>query len=59
MLLRIEKNGLILIKNVKNNIVLANQKKVASKIGVIIDEEEIISANYYVKSLRIKTPSIL
>lgn len=54
-----KKNGLILIQNVKNNIVLANQKKVASKLGVVIDEEEIISAESYVKSLRIKTPSIL
>ncbi|NLJ05588.1 MAG: sugar ABC transporter ATP-binding protein, partial [Exilispira sp.] len=54
-----KKNGLILIQNVKDNIVLANQKKVATKIGVVIDEEEIISAESYVKSLRIKTPSIL
>lgn len=54
-----KKNGLILIQNVKNNIVLANQKKVATKIGVVIDEEEIIAADEYVKSLRIKTPSIL
>ncbi|HQQ19694.1 MAG TPA: ATP-binding cassette domain-containing protein, partial [Exilispira sp.] len=51
--------GLILIQSVKNNIVLANQKKVSNGLGVVVDEEEIIAAEKYVKSLSIKTPSIM
>ncbi|MEJ5272622.1 MAG: sugar ABC transporter ATP-binding protein [Spirochaetota bacterium] len=54
-----KKNGLILVQNVKNNIVITNQKRVSNKIGIVIDEEEILAADTYVKSLKIKTPSIL
>lgn len=54
-----KKNGLILIQTVKNNIVMANQKAVANGFGIVIDEEEIVQADKYVKALRIKTPNLL
>ncbi|HPD79451.1 MAG TPA: sugar ABC transporter ATP-binding protein [Spirochaetia bacterium] len=53
-----KKNGLILIQSIKDNILLANLKKISSTIGIIKSEEEIVQANEYVKSLTIKTPSI-
>ncbi len=53
-----KKNGLILIQSIKENILIANIKKVASRLGVLRSEKEIMEANGYVKSLTIKTPSI-
>ncbi len=53
-----KKNGLILIQTIKDNILLANLKKICTAVGIIKAEEEIVQANEYVKSLTIKTPGI-
>jgi putative multiple sugar transport system ATP-binding protein len=50
-------DGLILIDDIKQNITLANLKKLA-KNGVIDENEEIKVANSYKDSLKIKAPSI-
>lgn len=49
--------GLILMQDVRQNISLANLKKL-SKRGVINENEEINVARYYKNTLNIKTPSI-
>lgn len=48
---------LVLIMDVKENISLASLDKI-SKLNTINDNEEIKIANEYVKSMKIKTPSI-
>jgi len=50
-------NGLILIQDVKNNITIANLKRIL-KFGVIDANAEIKDAREYRVSLAIKTPSI-
>ncbi len=50
-------NGLILSQNIMNNISISNLKELEKNL-VIDTNAEIKIANYYSKSLRIKTPSI-
>lgn len=50
-------DGLILGQDVKQNITIANLKRLA-KMGVINQNEEIIDSENYRKQLNIKTPSI-
>ena len=50
-------NGLILIQDVKQNITLANLRKIANH-GVVNDNQEVNIANDYKSNLDIKTPSI-
>jgi len=50
-------NGLILIQDVKQNITIANLKKIASR-SVVNDNSEVKVANEYKDSLNIKTPSV-
>jgi len=50
-------NGLILIQDVKQNISIANLKKIASR-SVVNDNSEVKVANEYKDSLNIKTPSV-
>lgn len=50
-------NGLILEQDIKQNITLANLKKI-SDAAVVNKQEEIKIAEHYKKSLNIKTPSI-
>ncbi|QAT48424.1 sugar ABC transporter ATP-binding protein [Caproiciproducens sp. NJN-50] len=50
-------NGLILIQDIKQNIVMSNLKKICRK-GIINENEEVISANGYMKSINIKAPSV-
>lgn len=49
--------GLVLLMDVKQNISLASLEKI-SKLNTINDNEEIKTANNYVKAMNIKTPSI-
>jgi putative multiple sugar transport system ATP-binding protein len=49
--------GLILIQSVKTNISLSSLNKL-SKWGIVNSQEEILAAEKYRESLRIKTPSI-
>lgn len=51
-------NGLVLIQDVKQNITLANLKRVSSKGGVVDDNMEIKYAGEYVTALNIKTPGL-
>lgn len=50
-------DGLILIQDIKQNISLANLKKLAN-FGVINENEEVKVANDYKRSMNIKTPSV-
>ncbi len=50
-------NGLILIQDVKQNITLANLRKIAKR-GVVNANAEIKVANEYKSSLNIKTPTV-
>jgi putative multiple sugar transport system ATP-binding protein len=50
-------DGLILIQDVKQNISLANLKKVSSQ-GILDDNSEVKVANEYKNALNIKTPSV-
>lgn len=50
-------NGLILIQDIKQNIVMSNLKKICKK-GIINENEEVISANGYMNSINIKAPSV-
>ena len=50
-------NGLVLMMDVKENISLASMNRISRK-GVLNENEEIKTANDYVKALSIKTPSI-
>ena len=50
-------NGLILISDIKTNITIANLKALA-KQGIVNENEEVKTANYYKGSLDIKAPSI-
>ncbi|MCA9943309.1 MAG: ATP-binding cassette domain-containing protein [Anaerolineales bacterium] len=52
-----KRNGLILIQDVRQNVTLANLRKIARR-GVVNENEEIQIANEYKESLNIKTPSI-
>ena len=52
-----KREGLILIQDVKNNISLANLKKL-SKQGIVDENQEITVATHYKEALTIKTPSI-
>jgi putative multiple sugar transport system ATP-binding protein len=52
-----KRNGLILIQDVKQNVTLANLRKLASR-GVVDQNAEIKVANEYKSSLNIKTPTI-
>jgi D-xylose transport system ATP-binding protein len=52
-----KKSGLVLMMDVKENITLASLKKISGLMG-INDNEEIRVSNYYVDTLKIKTPSI-
>jgi putative multiple sugar transport system ATP-binding protein len=52
-----KREGLILIQDVKNNISLANLKKL-SRHGIVDENEEINIARHYKDALTIKTPSI-
>ena len=49
--------GLILIQDVKTNISISSLKKL-SKMGIVSSHEEILAAEKYKDTLRIKTPSI-
>jgi putative multiple sugar transport system ATP-binding protein len=49
--------GLVLIQDVKTNISSSSLKKL-SKAGIVNSQEEIVAAEKYRQSLRIKTPSI-
>ncbi len=49
--------GLILIQDVKTNISLSSLNKL-SRMGIVSSQEEILAAEKYRESLRIKTPSI-
>ncbi len=52
-----KRNGLVLIQDVKENIISANLKKLISKLA--INENEAVNVgNYYKDNLNIKTPSI-
>ena len=50
-------NGLILIDDIKQNITIANLKSL-TKNGIVNNNEEVKSANYYKSSLNIKAPSV-
>ena len=50
-------NGLILIDDIKQNITIANLK-LLTKNGIVNNNEEVKSANYYKSSLNIKAPSV-
>ena len=50
-------NGLILIDDIKQNISIANLKELAQQ-GILNENEEVKSANYYKSSLNIKAPSV-
>lgn len=50
-------NGLILISDIKRNITIADLKAL-SKNGMLNENEEVMTANYYKDSLDIKAPSI-
>ncbi|MDV3425892.1 MAG: sugar ABC transporter ATP-binding protein, partial [Bacillota bacterium] len=50
-------NGLILIKDIKENITMANLKRIC-KYGVINENEEVSVANDYMESINIKASSI-
>lgn len=50
-------NGLILISDIKRNITIANLKALSQK-GILNENEEVRTANYYKDSLDIKAPSI-
>ena len=50
-------NGLILISDIKTNITIANLKALA-KQGIVNENEEVKTANYYKGSLDIKAPVI-
>lgn len=50
--------GLILMDDIKQNITLANLKKIAKK-QVVNDYEEFVEAESYRKKLNIKTPSVM
>ncbi len=52
------KDGLLLEKSVKDNVVLCNLKKCSNKIGWMISKKEVSSAKNQVKNLDLKTPSI-
>jgi len=49
--------GLVLIQDIKTNISASSLKKLSS-LGIVNDHEEIVAAEKYRDSLRIKTPSI-
>ncbi|MGH4117520.1 ATP-binding cassette domain-containing protein [Clostridium sp.] len=51
-------NGLILMDEIRQNITLANLKKLSNNKGVINKNEEINEANYYKSSLNIRAYSI-
>jgi len=50
-------NGLVLIKDIKENITMANLKAICSN-GIINQNEEVRVANGYLKSINIKAPSV-
>lgn len=50
-------NGLILISDIKQNITIADLKAL-SQHGILNENEEVRTANYYKNSLNIKAPSI-
>ena len=50
-------NGLILIDDIKQNITIANLKSL-TKNGIVNNNEEVKSANYYKSLLNIKAPSV-